>query len=339
VITGKFVDAVPFYRQEKQFGRLGVELTRATMCGWALQVAERCRPMIELLREEILSGPLIQADETTVQVLEEPGREAQADSYMWVFRGGPPGRPGLLYQYAPTRAGRVAADFLNGYTGYVQTDGYAGYDFLDGKPGVIHAGCWAHARRKFDELKKAISGKARTGPPRAGSADVALAYIRELYAIEHRAHTSNLAGDELVRVRKKEAGEVLEKFKKWLEQKYPQTPPQGLLGKAIGYTLGQWNRLIVYLESPFLTPDNNLTENAIRPFVIGRNNWIFSGTPEGAGASATLYSLIETAKANGLEPYRYLRYLFARLPHANSQDDYRTILPQHTSLLDILQDT
>lgn len=337
VITGKFVDAMPFYRQEKQFARLGVELTRATMCGWALQVAERCRPMMDLLRAEILSGPLIQVDETRVQVLDEPGRAPQTDSYMWVFRGGPPGSPGLLYHYSPSRAGRVAADVLKGYQGYVQTDGYVGYDFLEAQPGVTHAGCWAHARRKFDELKKAVSGKAKAGSSKAGSADVALAYIRELYAVEHRAQTSGLTGEALVRARKEEAGAVLTQFKKWLEEKLPQTPPQGLLGKAIAYTLGQWGRLNAYLESPHLTPDNNRIENAIRPFVLGRKAWLFSGTPEGAWASATLYSLIETAKANGLEPYRYLRFLFSRLPSATSQDDYRALLPQSLSLGDILQ--
>ncbi len=190
VLIAKFVDALPFYRQVLIFRRHGVELQRATMCGWDMQVAEKCQPLLELFREELLAGPLIQADETTVQVLVEPGRAPTAKSYMWVFRGGDPRRPTLVYQYQPSRAGEVASRYLRGYQGWVQTDGYAGYDFLDHCPQVVHVGCWAHARRKFAEVIKALSSsKTRK---KTGLADEALGYIAKLYAIEAKAKDEKL---------------------------------------------------------------------------------------------------------------------------------------------------
>jgi len=336
VLTAKLVDAVPFYRQEKQLARLGVDLPRATMCGWAMKAAERCQPLLDLLCGEIRSGPLIHIDETTVQVLEEPGRPATTKSYMWLFRGGPEGRPSLIYQYHPTRAGDVAAAFLRGFTGYVQTDGYAGYDFLDDDPDFIHLGCWAHVRRKFVDVIKAAP-KPDNGNPEPGSADVALHYIRKLYAIEKRAQVEDLSSEELFRERQQKAKPVLDEIKEWLDAKSDKTPPRGLLGRAVCYALKQWPRLIRYIEDGRLRPDNNLAENAIRPFVVGRKNWLFSGHPLGAKASAALYSLIETAKANGLEPYSYLRFLFEKLPRASTPAEFKALLPQYVDRSQLLR--
>lgn len=323
IFTAKFADAVPFYRQEKQFARLGVEMNRTSMSTWAMKVAGLCEPLMEMLHKEMLTGPLIQADETTVQVLEEPGRSSTCKSYMWVFRGGPPGKAVLLYQYHPSRSGDVAKRFLKGYQGCVQTDGYGGYDFLDEWPEVVHAGCWAHARRKFMEVIQARDKKEH----KAGSADVALGHIQKLYRVEKDAKELKIKPENLCAYRQQHARPVLMEFKFWLDKKAVQTPPKGLLGKAVAYTLGQWSRLIRYLDFSFVTPDNNLAENAIRPFVVGRKNWLFSGNPEGAKASATLYSLIEMAKANGLEPYRYLRHLLENLPHAYTADEYTALMP------------
>jgi len=331
IITIKFVDAVPFYRQEKQFERIGIELSRTNMCSWAIRVASLCGPIMDLLRSEILSGPLINADETTVQVLHEPDRSNTSKSYMWIFRGGPPGKPGLIYQYHPTRNGDVAEAFLDGYKGYVQTDGYVGYNFLAKSDGVVHIGCWAHARRKFMEVVQ-----ARGKNDKSGSADVALAYIQKLYRVEHEAKSKGATGDELCHERKLKTKPVLAEFKEWLDKKVLQVPPKSLLGKAIAYTLGQWGRLEKYIDSPYVTPDNNMAENAIRPFVVGRKNWLFSGNPKGAQASATLYSLIETSKANGLEPYSYLRFLFDRLPHAVTEEDHKALLPQYLKPSDLV---
>jgi transposase len=329
ILTAKFADALPFYRQEKQFSRIGVELTRATMANWTVRTAEVCRPLLDCLAGEIRSGPLIGIDETTVQVLQEPGRSNTSKSYMWVFRGGEPDKPALIYQYHPTRAGDVAADFVNGYKGYVQTDGYAGYDGLDHKPGIIRIGCWAHARRKFTEVIKARQPAPKGQPQKAGSAEKALSYIGKLYQLESRADREGLTPDQRRELRQAEAVPILDDFKKWLDKRSRQTPPQGLLGKAINYTLEQWDRLIGYVQDGRLRPDNNLVENAIRPFVLGRKNWLFSGHPRGADASAAIFSLIETVKANGLEPYHYLRYVFERLPLITRTEDYKNLLPQY----------
>jgi transposase len=328
VLVSKFCDALPFYRQEKIFARLGIEIPRATMANWAIQVSERCRPLMELLRNEILSGPLVNIDETPVQVLKEPGRANTTKSYMWVFRGGPPDKPALVYRYHPSRSGQVPKDYLNGYQGYVQTDGYSGYDALGAQKAIVPVGCWAHVRRKFHEVVQARQKNSRQ-KSKTGSGDVALGYIRKLYRIEWLAKEKEYSPEQIQRLRQEQAGPILEEFRTWLEKRSVQTPPKGLLGKAICYALNQWDKLTRYLDDGRLRPDNNLAENAIRPFVVGRKNWLFSGHPRGAEASAALYGLIETAKANRLEPYLYFRFLFDRLPTANNTDDFKSLLPQY----------
>ncbi len=214
------------------------------------------------------------------------------------------------------------------YKGYAQTDGYAGYDFLDHNPAIHHLGCWAHARRKFVDVTKAM-GKKRGYARKKNNADEAIAFISKLYKIEKDMRKRNISPDKIYIQRQEESVPVLSEFKKWLGIKSPQVPPKSLLGKAISYTLNQWDRLIRYTEQGYLTPDNNLVENAIRPFVVGRKNWLFSGNSRGAKASAVFFSLIETAKANGLEPYAYLRHLFEKLPAAKTTEDFKALLPQY----------
>jgi transposase len=330
IITAKFCDALPFYRQERQFDRLGVVVSRATMCNWAMKVADKCRPLLDLLKQHLRSGPLINMDETHVQVLQENGRSPSTKSYMWVCRGGLPDKPGLLYHYAPSRAGQVAADLLANYRGVVQTDGYAGYDFLDLVKNISHAGCWAHVRRKFTEAAKG-AGKDR----KAGSVDIALGYIRRIYEVEAEGRKAHCTPEQLLSMRQEKSKPILADFFAWLSKKALVVVPKSLLGVAVNYTLKQWSRLLVYLDHPEMTPDNNLAENAIRPFVVGRKNWLFSGTPEGAQASALLYSLIETAKANALEPYKYLRYLFEKLPFASTVEEYSALLPMNLRVEDL----
>jgi transposase len=323
LLTSKFVDALPFYRQEKMLQRIGVDLSRATMCHWAIHVAQRLEPLLELLRAQIRAGPYVQIDETTLQVLSEPGREADSKSYMWVYRGGDLAKPSLIYQYFPSRSGDVPFEFLDDYKGYVQTDGYAGYDKLGREPGILMLGCWAHARRKFVDVTK-VSGSGST-------AHDMLELIRGLYAVEHAAVEGKLAAAQVAELRQQKAQPILDKIHGQLESLKDQTPPQGLLGKAVGYALGQWERLTRYVENGILRPDNNLAENAIRPFVVGRKNWLFAETPAGAYASAALFSIVETAKANGLEPYWYLRYLLSRLATASTTEDFRALLPQNVT--------
>lgn len=322
IMTGKFIDHMPFYRQEKQFLRLGVEISRSSMCNWAMKAAQSCQPLLNLLQDEVISGTYINIDETTLQVLREPGRSPTSKSYMWIFRRGDPDKPVLIYQYHPTRSGNVARTFLDDFRGTVQTDGYGGYDFLDHIQEIRHIGCWAHCRRKFMDVIKAQGKKRKTG-----SADKALSTIKKLYQLEKKGRRDNLSVQEIYQMRQDQAKPILDDFKEWLVKRSTQTPPKGLLGKAISYTLKQWDRLAGYIEDGHLSPDNNAAENSIRPFVVGRKNWLFSGTPEGAEASALLYSLIETAQANKLEPYGYLRYIFEMLPLASSLEDYEALLP------------
>ena len=323
ILVSKFVDHLPFYRQEKQFRRIGVDICRATMCRWAMQVASACQVLLNLLQDELLSGFYVHADETTLQVLAEPGRSPTTKSYIWVFRRGDPQRPILIFRYDETRSSNVASAFLRDFKGYVQTDGYAGYDFLDDWADVRHLGCMAHARRKFTDIIKAQGKKHK----KTGSADVAISYFSKLYAIEKEARKNNYSPQQIYEMRQEKARPILEEFHGWLLKRAPQVPPKSLLGKAISYCLAQWDRLVVYLEDGRLSIDNNAAENAIRPFVLGRKNWLFAGTPEGAEASALLYSLLQTAEANGHEPYSYLRFIFERLPYATTLAEYEALLP------------
>lgn len=336
VVVEKFADGLPLYRQAARFSREGIDISRGTLSNWVVRAGELCKPLMEILREDLRAGPLINADETPVQVLNEPGRANTTKSYMWVFRGGmsPPGSV-VVFDYRQTRSGEdILKEYLSGYKGHVQTDGYIGYEALSGLS-VKHAGCWAHVRRKFVEVVQSME-KARKGKPRrAGSADEALLNIRRLYEVEREGAKQELAGDALVEFRRQKAAPLLEAFHGWLVARVDSIPPQGLLGKAMNYTLKQWTRLIVYLDDPHVGLDNNAAENAIRPFAVGRKNWLFAGSPSGATASAALYSLVETAKANGLEPYRYLRFLFERLPYAKTPEDYRKLTPLHMDRHDI----
>jgi transposase len=328
LIVSKFADGLPLYRQQKIFARLGVDLSRSTMAGWVVKAYRECIPLLNLLAEEIRSGPLINVDETPLQVLKEPGRANTTKSYMWLYRGGPPDRPGLLYQYHPTRSGKAASDFLGDYEGYVQSDAFSGYEQLSQKKGICQVGCWAHARRGFVKVIKAKKKNRSKHAPRS-LADEAMQFIINLYKVEREGH--GLPPEELCQLRQKESKPILDAFEKWLDATKLITPPKGLLGKAIQYTLNNWDKLNVYIEDGRLKPDNNDAENAIRPFVIGRKNWLFAGHPNGAEAAAAFYSLVETAKANDLEPHSYLRYIFETLPLAETIEDYENLLPQHIS--------
>jgi len=329
IAVSKFADGLPLYRQQKIFDRLGIEMSRAVMAKWMACAARSCTGLIDLLRGQIRGGPLINIDETPLQVLNEAGRANTSKSYMWVYRGGQPDAPVLLYEYQRSRSGKTALEFLGDYHGYIQSDDFSGYDHLDQKPGIVHLGCWAHARRKFVKVAT-VRKKHRSKQANPKSlADEALDYIGNLYRIEKEARRRELDTAEIRQLRQEKSKPLLDEFKDWLEAKKPLTPPKGLLGQAISYTLANWKKLIIYIQDGRLRPDNNLVENAIRPFVVGRKNWLFAGSPDGARASAAFFSLIETAKANGLEPYAYLRHIFEKLPLAQTEQDLKDLLPQN----------
>ncbi|MEO8125303.1 MAG: IS66 family transposase [Burkholderiales bacterium] len=323
IATAKFVDGLPLYRQEPQFHRLGVPLGRATMAGWMIQLgATHVVPVINLMNEILLDAPLIHCDETRLQVLKSD-KAPTADHWMWVRAAGPPGRRIILFDYDASRGGEVPKRLLEGYRGILLTDGYRPYDLAAQALKLVHAGCLAHARRYFEAAHKASTNAAD------GHARVALQFIRELYGIE-RALTQRdtpCTPEERLQARAQRSAPIIARFHAWLEDLAPRVLPESLLGKAVFYTLGQWTKLIVFLNHAEAPLDNNRCENAIRPFVIGRKGWLFSDTVAGARASANLYSLVETAKANGVEPHAYLSRLFERLPLAKTVEDFEALLP------------
>ena len=320
VTVSKYQDALPLYRQESILQRIGIDIPRATLANWMIEAGILVQPLINLLRDRLLAYDIIQMDETTVQVLKEPGKTAQSKSYLWLQRGGPPDRPVLLYDYDPGRGAGVPKRLLEGFAGTLQTDGYDGYNAVVAVNGLTHLGCFAHARRKFDEAIKA-QGKQ----PRLGLAQQGLALIGSLYGVEKAVRTAPPA--ERHAYRSRHARPILDQLRAWLDQSLPQVPPQTATGKALNYLHNEWTKLIRYLDDGRLEIDNNRAENAIRPFVIGRKNWLFSDSVRGVKASANLYSLIETAKANGLEPYAYLRRLFTELPRAQTVEAIEALLP------------
>lgn len=320
IITGKYCDALPLYRQEKMFRRIGVDLKRSSMARWIIDVGSRLSPLLELMDREIQSGQVVLMDETRIQVHKEAGRSNHGQSFMWVARGGPPNAPVIRYMYHPSRGGAVARDYLKDYKGFLQTDGYEAYRQIGEAEGVIHVGCLAHARRKFDEASK-VSGGSR-------SAMEFIAIIQKIYLAEKALHgMKNEDRDEYVRLRKEQVLPLFEKLEKQVEKKLSQVTPSTALGKAVTYLADVLPRIVRYLDSPYLTPDTNAVERVIRPFAVGRKNWLFADTPRGAHASAALYSLIETAKASSLEPYWYIRYVLQYLPTVERTGDWKALLP------------
>jgi len=322
VLTGKFVDGLPYYRQEKIFERLGIDLSRKTMCNWQIYIYYNYLVrLIDFMKRDLKKSYLIGADETTVQVIVEESKPPGSKSYMWVYRGYQKDKIILLFDYEPNRKGINPKEYLEGYEGYLQTDGYDGYNLVVKTGKIIHLACWSHVRRKFFNCFKVLE---KSNYPES---KIILEMIQELYLVEKKIREEKLDEKEVYELRHKESKPVVERIKIWLEKNIDKYPPKSDMGEAINYALKLWDKLIVYLEDGRLPIDNNLVENAIRPFVIGRKNWLFSYTENGANSSAALYSLVETAKANGKEPYKYLKELFEKLPFAKTDEDYEKLLP------------
>jgi len=320
IVVSKYQDALPLYRQETILRRIGVDIPRVTLANWMIQVGILIQPLINLLRDRLLEYDIIQMDETTVQVLKEPDKKAQSKSYIWLQRGGPPDKPVVLYDYDPGRGAEVPKRLLGDFKGYLQVDGYDGYNAVVAANGLTRLGCMAHARRKFTDAIKA-QGKSK----KRGEAHRGLLLIKKLYRIERQAR--KLEPQERYARRQKCSRPILDEIYKWLEKTLPQIPPSSATGQALNYLHNEWEHLIHYLDDGRLEIDNNLAENAIRPFVIGRRNWLFSTSVKGVKASANLYSLIECAKINGLEPYAYLRHVFTELPKAGTVEAIEALLP------------
>lgn len=315
VVTAKYVAALPLYRQVDILNRSDIDINRATLSNWCVQLGNKVKPVIDEMKSRLLNEKLICADETTVQVLREEDRKAQTKSYMWVYRSGEfIKNPVVIYDYHPSRAATCAKDFLGDYSGYLLSDGYSVYDTLDA---VTQAACMAHVRRKFTDAQKASPSK------KAGKPEKALNFIAKLYCVERKV--KGLSANERQKIRKQEAEPILSEFKAWLDVQ--NVLPKGALGKAIAYTKKQWPKLLTYLEDGDISIDNNVTERDIRPFTTGRKNWMFSTSVEGAKASANLYSLVMTCRANDINPYYYFQSLFTELPKREPADDMSDLMP------------
>ena len=319
IITSKYQYGLPLYRQESMFKQHGIELSRKTMADWIIRCAELFKPLYDQLHQHILKQPVIAADETTLKVVESE----KVNSYMWLYASGADSPTGnisgteipniVLYDYHNSRAGQCAVDFLKGYSGYLQVDGYQGYEQTQ----AILIGCWAHARRKFMEAKKGAGKKG------SGKADWALNHIQKLYRLETQLKDKTV--EERYITRQEKSVPLLSQLHMWLMKSAQQVLPKTKLGEAIQYCLNQWKKLERYTLDGLLSIDNNRAERGIKPFVIGRKNWLFSQTATGANASAVLYSIIETAKANDLNVFEYV---MTCLDELNQPDvDIEQLLP------------
>jgi transposase len=330
-LVSKFQDSVPLHRQSNILARHGIDIPRNTLARWHIQASDKVGSLLERFETALKTAQVILMDETRLQVNKEPGKDPDSQSYMWVRRGlSPPDEQGrrpdvTLYHYSPSRSGAIAAQLLRGYQGALVTDGYAGYNKTAELYGLQHGHCWAHARRKFIEAEKALP-KGKKSP----AITAILAEISKLYGIEKRVQA--LSPEQKQTARQQEARPILDKLYQNLEKKQRSVTPKSKLGKAINYALNQRQGLMRYLDNGAMPIDNNGAENAIRPFVVGRKNWLFSDTVNGAKASAVWYSIMETAKANGLEPYHYLKRVFEQLPLATSDDDVDALLPWNIEL-------
>ena len=318
VMYQKFCNGLPYYRQEKDWKQYGVEITRATMANWVIRNSEAFfLPMYEYFHRKLLERGFAMADETPLQVLHEPERRAQTKSYMWLFRSGEDGGPPIIiYKYSETRAGDNAVDFLHGFKGYLMCDGYSGYNKV---PDVKRTACWAHIRRYLtDAIPK---GKALdyTQPSVQG-----MLYINQLFHLEDVIRSKYSSFDAIKKARLEKEKPLVEGFLSWLDQQIPIRGSR--MDKAVTYIQNRRSYLSTYLEDGRCSFSNNLSENAIRPFTVGRKNWLFCDTPNGAQASAIVYTMVEMAKANGVNVYHYLTYLLEKLPDDRMSDDELELL-------------
>lgn len=323
IAVSKYLDSLPLYRQEQIFLRHGIDLGRDKMSRWMVMLGERLTPLTQLLHGMLLSGNQLNMDETSMQVLKEEDRLATSKGYMVVqARGDPGGRSIVLFHYSPSRCRESIGALLEGFQGNLLTDGLGVYDsFGKNSSGVVHAGCWAHSRRRFVEAQKGTKATSRKG----SLAAYGLELIDQLFEIDRQGE--RLTPVERKALRDAKSISVLAELKKWLDERVVHVPKKSLIGEAIHYTLNQWDKLTRFLEDGNIPLHNNFVENMIRPFAVGRRNWLFSDTPEGAHANAVLYSLLVTAKVNGLNPSEYLTRALKGICTASTESELSELLP------------
>ena len=319
IMTQKYVDGLPLARQEKIWAREGISLSRATMANWVIQCSQSwLKPLYKHMKQELLTHSVIHADETVVQVLKEEGKPATSESRMWLYASAALLRHQVrIFEYQPDRSGKRPESFLRGFAGCLVTDGYAGYNQVQN---VTHCGCWAHARRKWREAMP------EGATVKTSKAAVGFQYCNKLFAEERKCAPYQPKYRQEYRQNRELP--LLEEYYAWLNTVHPEKGSK--LEEAVRYSLNQKQRLMAYLDHGEVPISNNLAENAIRPFTLGRKNWLFCDTPKGAEASAIVYSLVESAKANGVEPFAYLQHVLVQLPYlgkTHSHEELETLMP------------
>ena len=319
IMTQKYVDGLPLARQEKIWAREGISLSRATMANWVIQCSQSwLKPLYKHMKQELLTHSVIHADETVVQVLKEEGKPATSESRMWLYASAALLRHQVrIFEYQPDRSGKRPESFLRGFAGCLVTDGYAGYNQVQN---VTHCGCWAHARRKWREAMP------EGATVKTSKAAVGFQYCNKLFAEERKCAPNHPKYRQEYRQNRELP--LLEEYYAWLNTVHPEKGSK--LEEAVRYSLNQKQRLMAYLDHGEVPISNNLAENAIRPFTLGRKNWLFCDTPKGAEASAIVYSLVESAKANGVEPFAYLQHVLVQLPYlgkTHSHEELETLMP------------
>ncbi len=323
IVQHKYEYHLPLYRQAQMWQSCDIDMSRSSMCRWLKQLGDMVTPVVEQISEQMMLEPMIQADETRLRVINDSNKKADANSHtgwMWVYTN----KAGVLYDYQSSRSGEHPGQLLEEFKGYIQSDAYSGYAAMfRNDTEKISVGCWAHARRKYMDIVKSLGKKKK--PP--AFTRYVLKLIGQLYAIEKRAREQQLAVNDLYTLRQIEAVPILGQLKRHLEETVVKTPPSSLLGKAIGYTLNNWEALSRYVESGHTEIDNNSAERRIKPFAVGRKNWLFSGNTTTAKASANLFTLVENAKLHNLNVHAYLKYVFEGLITAKRPRDFESLTP------------
>jgi hypothetical protein len=338
ILAAKYVLALPLYRQEEELKRLGINIPRQNLANWVIKVSkDYLSKLYGILHDELMLRDICHIDETTVEVLHEPGRDAEQKSYMWIYGTGKhDSKRIVLFDYQQGRSGEHPKTFMVGFKGFMHTDGYSGYNkMIDADrspPDIIRVGCWAHARRKYDEALKSLPKEERQA---AVLTNEGLDYCNELFKLEK--DWKDLSPEDRLQKRKRFASPIVDAYFAWVEKM--SRIARGQLAKAVNYSLKQESVLRNYLLDGRLEISNNLAERAVRPFVIGRNNWLFANTPAGAESSAIVYSIVETAKANGLIPRSYMEHLLTMMPDMDlsNRSSLMQLLPWSETLPDSIR--
>ena len=319
IIDAKFNRHMPLYRQEAMFGEANISITRGTLSNWMIKSANLLTPLVKLMEADIHNHDIAYADETPLQVLKEKDRLPTQKSYMWLFIGGPPSKRAFVYQYHPTRSHQIPFDFFVDFKGWLHADCYKAYVTLGQLEHIKHVACWAHARRYFVDVAKASK--------KEGLAHQVVKLVGKLYHLERELKDKEATSEIILIRREQEAKPVLAQIKALLNDAQFKVPPKSPLGTAVYYALNHWDALNIYLQDGRLEIDNNKSERSIKPFVIGRKNWLFHGNDVGAQAGSILFSLIETCKQHKVDVFSWMKYVLANIHRAETVENLEKLLP------------